>query len=177
MTLSGWLRDYLYIPLGGSHCSIRLWIISIMITFLLCGLWHGAAWTFVAWGGYFGLLIILERPFREHIQRMSAWLAIPVTNIFVIIGWVFFKASNLGESLQWLRAMFGFGGGKLGNYSPAILLILIGCLQVSCWCGLFKLNKMPQGKIWNDVALVALLFACFVSIMGVKASPFLYYQF
>ena len=177
MTLSGWLRDYLYIPLGGSHCSTRSWIINIMVTFLLCGLWHGASWTFVVWGGYFGLLVIIERPFREHIQRASAWLVVPITNIFVIIGWVFFKASTFGESMKWLRAMFGFGGGEFGNYTPPILIVFMVCLQVSCWCGLFQVNNIRQGKIWSDLALVAVLMACFVSIMGVKVSPFLYYQF
>ena len=177
MTLSGWLRDYLYIPLGGSRCATPVWMINIMITFLLCGLWHGAAWTFVGWGGYFGLLIIIERPFRERIKRASSWVVIPVTNFFVLIGWVFFKAGSFAESLQWLRAMFGLGGAQMGSFSSVAALALVVVFQVSCWFGFFRPKRIWLGSSWSDAALIAVFVLCFVSIMGVDVSPFLYYQF
>jgi len=150
-----------------------------MITFLLCGLWHGASWTFIIWGGYFGILIILERPFREHIQRAPAYLVIPVTNLLVIIGWVFFKARSVEESIIWLRAMFGFGSSWQSNFLllPNSHLIFLICFQIGCWSGLFKTTKIKQGSRWSDPLLILVFLASFVSIMGVEVSPFLYYQF
>ena len=177
MTLSGWLRDYLYIPLGGSRCRTGRWVVNIMVTFLLCGLWHGAAWTFVAWGGYYGILLIIERPFRKQIQDASKWVAIPLTNILVIIGWVFFKAETLDESILWLRAMFDFGGIGFTEIQPVGHVVVLTAFLVACWSGGFRVDRMFQGEPWCDTALVAVFLACFVSIMGVDVSPFLYYQF
>lgn len=90
MSLSYWLRDYLYIPLGGSRCSALRNYLNIMITMLLCGLWHGASWNFVLWGGYFGILLIIERIIRQKLTiRIPEWNIILLTYFFVIIGWFF----------------------------------------------------------------------------------------
>ncbi len=177
MTLSGWLRDYLYIPLGGSRCSQGRWVVNIMITFLLCGLWHGPSWTFVAWGGYHGILIILERPFRHLLQRTNKWLIVPVTNFFVVIGWVFFKAETLNESMLWLRTMFSPQNLTLSTLQPAGHFLFLTLFLVACWSGWFRMNRFFQGDKWFDAALIVVFLACFVSIMGVNVSPFLYYQF
>jgi alginate O-acetyltransferase complex protein AlgI len=177
MTLSGWLRDYLYIPLGGSRCSTNKWIFNIMVTFLLCGLWHGASWTFVVWGGYFGILIILERPYRKYLQHIPRWLLIPLINILVIIGWVFFKAASLNESVGWLKAMFGYSDGSFLSTQPPWHIVLLGVLMVICWGRWFRMDKILEGNKYLDVVFLVLFVASIVSILGVNSSPFLYFQF
>lgn len=150
---------------------------NIMITFLLCGLWHGASWTFVAWGGYYGLLIILERPFRSYINSASKWVIIPLTNLFVTIGWVFFKAETIDESLLWLGKMFDLSTIFAGQVVEWWHIAILGTVLAGCWSGKFGTKGMLRGSKSFDAVIVVLFLACFVSIMGVQASPFLYFQF
>jgi alginate O-acetyltransferase complex protein AlgI len=177
MSLSGWLRDYLYIPLGGSRCSNISWTRNIMVTFLLCGLWHGASWTFVVWGGYFGALIVIERPFRNKIQSLPKWLIIPSTYLFVVVGWVFFKAQTLAESFDWLKLMFSFSVKHYDNLPPISLLLVLLLIQVFCLNCYVNFNKLFTGTIPGDMGILVILIGCLISILGIEVSPFLYYQF
>jgi alginate O-acetyltransferase complex protein AlgI len=179
ISLSRWLRDYLYIPLGGSRCGWKLYARNIVFTMTLCGLWHGAAWTYVTWGGYYGILLLMERPFRARFARIPSWLIIPATNLLVVIGWVFFRARTMGQAGEWLGAMAGFSPlSPMGQALPApILLFLLFFLQSTCW-----LAKTPHISLRSagpalDCGLALLLVICFVTIMGENVSQFLYYQF
>jgi alginate O-acetyltransferase complex protein AlgI len=108
LTLSSWFRDYLYIPLGGNRRGPARTVFNLGIVFFLCGLWHGAAYTFVIWGLYHGLLLILERFFIPGRQTgPDVRLRRIITFLLVMIGWVFFRAHSLGEALAFLRAMVG----------------------------------------------------------------------
>lgn len=179
MTLSAWLRDYLYIPLGGSKIPGYRWLINILVTFLLCGLWHGASWTFVLWGGYHGLLIVLERPFRKKIQLLPVWIVIPLTNILVIFGWVFFRAETTRQAGSWVGAMtdlpsaFQFSQ----NVPPGIFIFFLLGLQFSCWINPLKVERMTSGTFLTDAGLIVLFILCIVVVQGIEVSPFLYYQF
>jgi len=178
MTLSGWLKDYLYIPLGGSRCKKNRWVFNIFITFLLCGLWHGPAWTFVLWGGYHGMLIILERPFREKIVNFSPWLRIILVNFLVVFGWVLFKAESLGQAVSWYAAMFGLAGEQTSlSYTPILLLIFMPVVLFGCWSERVKVVLSLQPKVIMDIVLALLLIISVVIILGEQVSPFLYYQF
>src|SRR5580693_498388 len=113
MSLSRWLRDYLYIPLGGNRHGTLLTYRNLMLTMLLGGLWHGASWNFVIWGGYHGALLSLERMFRGNRPVREDWnwlypLKAVITFTLVMIGWVFFRAADLPQSLQVLSQMFRF---------------------------------------------------------------------
>jgi alginate O-acetyltransferase complex protein AlgI len=110
MTLSRWFRDYLYIPLGGNrHGTLRTFA-NLWIVFFLCGLWHGAGLTFIVWGLYHGLLLILERYAHVRLRwRPAGMLAIAVTFVLVTIGWVFFRAPTLSAAGHYLSAMFLLG--------------------------------------------------------------------
>src|SRR5262249_38776219 len=111
MSLSRWLRDYLYIPLGGNRHGTLMTYRNLMLTMLLGGLWHGASWNFVIWGGYHGALLSLERRVRGKAAQIAAWpwlypLKAALTFLLVLLGWVFFRARTFGDSAWVLRQMF-----------------------------------------------------------------------
>ena len=119
ISLSTWLRDYLYIPLGGNRKGNVRTYVNLMLTMLLGGLWHGASWTFVVWGGYHGLLLAIDRqvramggkkePFWMH-GALLPWVARIVTFVLVSIGWVFFRAETFSDAAQVLQSMTGMKG-------------------------------------------------------------------
>ena len=108
ISLGTWFREYVYIPLGGNRVSAAKHIRNILIVWVLTGLWHGAAWNFVLWGLYYGLLLLLEKYVlcRIKLPKVIGWL---YTTVLVIVGWVFFSGESLAQSIAILKAMFGFG--------------------------------------------------------------------
>ena len=108
MTLSRWFRDYVYIPLGGNREGSWHTYRNLMIVFVLCGLWHGAATTFLAWGIYHGALLIAERLYRERFgERSRGPLAWATTFLLVMIGWVFFRSASLADAWHFIGVLFG----------------------------------------------------------------------
>src|SRR5947208_4044549 len=108
MTLSRFLRDYLYFPLGGNRRgSVRRYV-NLMITMLLGGLWHGAAWTFVIWGGLHGAMLVAVHLLRERLPQWKTrrWVAIPATFYFVTLAWVYFRAPDIGTAHRVLLGPF-----------------------------------------------------------------------
>jgi alginate O-acetyltransferase complex protein AlgI len=136
ISLSNWFRDYLYIPLGGNQAGICRLYINLVIVFLLCGLWHGANWTFVFWGLYHGLFLVLERiGFDRIINRLWQPFQHIYTLLVVIIGWVFFRSDDLVYSLAFLKAMFGMGESSdaihpIGEYmtNELIVTLIVGAV-------------------------------------------------
>lgn len=179
MTLSAWLRDYLYIPLGGSRVPWPRMSVNILFTMLLCGLWHGAAWNYVLWGGYFGLLLLVERPFRPLIQRTSRLIVIPGTYILVLMGWVLFKANSIAQAKVWLSSM-----ADLTSFTPTQLsqlpitgVAFIAITQLACWLWPQEPHLMPATVPLRRTAVVVMFLASTMVILGKEVSPFLYYQF
>ena len=136
ITLSRFLRDYLYIPLGGNRKGTTRRYINLMITMLLGGLWHGAGWTFVIWGGLHGIYLVINHGWRALKSILKPTFKIPsflannvswlITFIAVVIAWVFFRAPNMHSALQVLEAMFGLNGFGLsisGELSRRTLLL------------------------------------------------------
>jgi len=106
LSLSKWFRDYLYVPLGGNRASPLRVSCNLLVVFLLCGLWHGASWNFVFWGGFHGFLLIIERgKFGSILDKVPRLLASLYTMLMVIIGWVFFRAETFSYGLHYLRVM------------------------------------------------------------------------
>jgi alginate O-acetyltransferase complex protein AlgI len=110
ITLGGFLRDYLYIPLGGNRSGPLRQTGNLMITMLLCGLWHGAAWNFVIWGGLHGLLIVIHKQYRRLFPPLPAPIGQALTLLAVILAWVPFRAATLSQTLAMLQGMAGFNG-------------------------------------------------------------------
>jgi len=129
MTLSSFLRDYLYIPLGGNRGTVARTFFTVMATMLLCGLWHGAGWTFIAWGALHGGAICINRLWARspwHLPRIAAW---GVTMIFVILGWVLFRAESFDVAATMLTGMGSPGAFTAGDIDTEdMVFVLIGAL-------------------------------------------------
>lgn len=134
ISLTSWFRDYVYIPLGGGRCRLARKIGNTMAVFLLSGLWHGANWTFVAWGGLHGLFFIPILVRGKAAKPMSFIISWPLTMLAVIVGWMFFFAPSISVALQWIKGMFvpigcnihglGLGSCALAFLFGAIMLVV-----------------------------------------------------
>jgi alginate O-acetyltransferase complex protein AlgI len=191
MTLSTWFRDYLYIPLGGSRAGRTRTIVNILITFTLCGLWHGANWTFVVWGFLNGLmfvpLILLNRHQAEKtivahdrmLPTASDALAILATQSFVLISWVFFRAESLGQAGLYLsRALtHPWLGLDYERYSEG--LCLCGAILAIEWLQRHKTFGLEIGNWPIPVRYAAYtgMIALIVELGSRTTVPFLYFQF
>ena len=179
MSLSFWLRDYLYIPLGGSRGTVSRTARNLFITMFLGGLWHGAGWTFVVWGLYHGVLLAAHALLRDRgwVPRFRL-LAHAATFLAVMIGWVFFRATSLTEAGQLLATMTGLrqGEGGLGYLisSPAELGLVAAALGVVWFVPNTWEVRFPRTR-WAAAGLAALFVLC--ALQFATPSPFIYFQF
>ncbi len=185
-SLSGWFRDYVYIPLGGSRVCLWKQIRNLLIVWLLTGLWHGAAWNFVAWGGWYALLLLGEKfVWKKWAEKAPAPLGWLCTMLAVLIGWVFFRSADLSSAFSYLKTMAGFGASwgsgqavyYLIEYWPEWIVGLFACLPIK---GHLE-KKLPEEhflRVWG-VRLLAmvLLMASFMEITTGTFNPFLYFRF
>jgi alginate O-acetyltransferase complex protein AlgI len=182
ISLSTWLRDYLYIPLGGNRRGRWMTYRNLMITMLLGGLWHGASWNFLIWGGYHGALLSLERatggseprPHRIPLDPLRAIL----TFALVTIGWVFFRASDLHQSASVIGQMFAGPHGKsllLPWHIGLAAVALAIALAEERWEAVDRLMTAPG---WAYAAALAAMLFCLELFGVIDASiPFIYFQF
>ena len=184
LSLSTWLRDYLYIPLGGNRKgSVRTYI-NLALVMLLGGLWHGASWNFLIWGGIHGGYLAFERAQgKESIyHKLPALLQIVITFFIVLIAWVFFRADTLPDAAQYLKCMFGGATPGQGEavrgliYNPyyVVNFILAG---VTIWA-LPQTWDFTRRLTWPKIAWCILLF--FVSLVALTTqsyNPFIYFIF
>jgi D-alanyl-lipoteichoic acid acyltransferase DltB (MBOAT superfamily) len=185
MTLSRWLRDYLYIPLGGNRHGTLNTYRNLMLTMLLGGLWHGASWNFVAWGGYHGALLSIERMLGRKMfeQRPPGWLypfRAVLTTALVTVGWVFFRASDFTQSRYIIGQMFSFTHSFPVFDLPHWLLwlavfSLLVALAEERWDLFDRLSKGPAITYIAAMILAMLM----VELFGVidRQIPFVYFQF
>ncbi len=184
VSLSTWLRDYLYIPLGGNRVARRLVYRNILLTMLLGGLWHGAAWTFVLWGGLHGLGLIVHRFWQEKIAdwpRLAGamvWLRWPMTLYFVCLAWVLFRATDLEQAGVVLRS-FVLGRGNGTRALPVWLLGVVLIFGLLHW-----LNARGEFARWwrrGPDLLFAAGYGCAVAgvllFVPTHYTPFIYFQF
>jgi alginate O-acetyltransferase complex protein AlgI len=178
MSLSSWLRDYLFIPLGGSRGTTFATVRNLLITFLLAGLWHGPAWTFVFWGllwGVFQSFHVLMR--KWGLTPSWVWLNRLLTFLAAVLAWVFFRAASMSEAFDVLRAMIGLNGVKGGALLPLApvlaLLIVAGLLWVNFAPNTWQIK--PQPKLRYALVIGILVGASLLTLSA--PSPFLYFQF
>ena len=186
ISLSSWFRDYVYIPLGGSRKG-NIYI-NLFIVFLLTGIWHGAKWSFIAWGLWHGFFIILEKWLSKQkwnvmIPGVLRWL---YTMGVVVLGWIFFRANSLLEALEYFKRMVGRGyfyfqpfGWRyyLNNKVIFVLVIaiLLSVLPVKSWVE--RLRRYSGGEIVLKVLSVLLLITSLLVIVNSSYSPFIYFRF
>lgn len=178
ISLSSCLRDYLYIPLGGNRLGEWKTYRNLMITMLLGGLWHGASWTFVVWGAYHGVLLALYRRFAALWDPLPALLRQGLMFLLVVIGWVFFRATDMAMAGSLLAAMFTPVAGTMMASSGVFLAFLVlAMLWSMAGSNAFEWHA---GFRWNPrlaYALALIFGGCCALIMGGRNSPFLYFQF
>ena len=186
MTLSGWFRDYVYIPLGGSRVSRGRWAVNLAAVWLLTGLWHGAAWNFLRWGGLYGVLLVAE---KFWLGGLISWLGPVVPRLYValvtMLGFVLFNADGLSGVRADLSGLFGAGGlplwsGETGYYfsSYAILLVL-ALVGATPWPRrLYRRLEHCRGTaVVEPVVLTAVLVLCTAALVDGSFNPFLYFRF
>ena len=176
ISLSTCLRDYLYIPFGGNRHGTRKTYRNLMLTMLIGGLWHGAAWTFVAWGAYHGALLALYKRFGARWDRLPAATRQIGMFALVVVGWVLFRATSFGMAMGLLHAMFV---PTAGAFLPQPVLV-IAVLAVAAWWGMIGPNvyQMNHELTWRRQIIVTASFAASLAlIIGSPFSPFLYFQF
>ena len=184
LSLSTWLRDYLYIPLGGNRKgSVRTYI-NLALVMLLGGLWHGASWNFLIWGGIHGGYLAFERAQgKESIyHKLPALLQIVITFFIVLIAWVFFRADTLPDAAQYLKCMFGGATPGQGEavrgliYNPYYVVNFL-LAAVTIWA-LPQTWDFTRRLTWPKIAWCILLF--FISLIALTTqsyNPFIYFIF
>jgi alginate O-acetyltransferase complex protein AlgI len=176
MSLSRWLRDYLYIPLGGNRRGPWQTYRNLMLTMLLGGLWHGASWNFVVWGGYHGALLSMERLTGADRRRGAAW--IPLTFLLTAAGWVFFRARTFADAGYVFTQLISPAVNKfpLGPWEARLAILSVGlAFAEERWGWFDRLTRLPAAAYAAAIATLLLL----IETLGVTdaAIPFLYFQF
>lgn len=189
ISLSGWFREYLYIPLGGSRKGPKRQIFNLLVVFLATGLWHGASWQFVVWGMWHGIMIVLEKLFLLHwLERCPRWVGCVYTMLNFILSVVIFRAPGLHAGLGWLRAMLlptaGNGAYPCMRYldGRTVLLALVGialCGPVQTLLPRLREELFAQkapGTV-QGLTLLLLLFLCVMLLVSGTYNPFIYFRF
>ena len=189
MSLGSWFRDYLYIPLGGNRVPRGRWIFNIAVVWAATGLWHGAAWNFVAWGIFFAVLLVLEKLFLKKWRERSPVLGHAYVMLLVIISFVLFDATSLRGAGETIGAMFGAGGlpavsfealYNLRSYAVVLILGIIGSTPLPK-LAVERIRKTSGGAVLinaaEPVALVALLAVSTAFLIDGSFNPFLYFRF
>jgi alginate O-acetyltransferase complex protein AlgI len=182
ISLSTWLRDYLYIPLGGNRGSRFATYRNLFVTMLLGGLWHGANWTFVAWGAYHGIALALERATGTGrgvpVTGAARIVRVAATFVIVVCGWVLFRSQSFAQAFAVYRAMFAGGGGGAPTLPVWPLVLLAGAIAIGI--------AQERGAAWNwrtrpvalqIATLTGLLLLVEIASWPGPAAPFIYFKF
>ena len=198
ISLSNWMKEYLYIPLGGNRGSVARTAVNLWIVFVLSGLWHGASWNFLVWGMYHGFFMSLGKVSRGlRWPRLPPWLAIPTTFLLVTLGWVLFRANDLGHALAYLQRMSGIGAGAATV--PSSMLwhkALVGPRSAATLCAAAVISFVPvfggggrarwqSGPGWTMPVRACLSYGASVVVLvwsiaaltAGKFNPFIYFKF
>jgi alginate O-acetyltransferase complex protein AlgI len=187
ITLSSWLRDYLYIPLGGNRTGPLRTYFNLMLTMLLGGLWHGAAWTFVIWGGLHGLFLSVERFAKNRwsitFNTAKFYIGFPLallTYFFVNLTWVFFRAQDFGTAWNMLISMFSFSDGARVLHTLDIIivsLIIVGMLLVHWFMRNTTVKDVLQKTDWKIIGIGWAIMLFLLIISQGSGDSFIYFQF
>lgn len=200
ITLSNWMRLYLYIPLGGNRVSPLRMYFNLWTVFLISGLWHGASWTFVFWGAYYGFFLCLEKAFAGRMPiAIPGVLRQAGTFLIVMVGWVFFRSDSFGQAGAMLGAMFGLTGANRADVIPwgwvfdtqaLATLALAAVISLLPWSLLADRpwarwmqsggdhGTLSTGATFGRFAIAAtLLFGATTTLVSLGYTPFLYFRF
>ena len=188
ISLSQWFRDYLYIPLGGNRVDKNTYIRNIFIVWFCTGLWHGANWTFILWGLYYGCLLLLEKFFlREKLEKLPKPISHIYTLLVVLIGWVFFMSPNITTAFTTLGKMIGIGATTFANnqakfmlksYFIVFVLAILLSTKVYDRIQIFVYNQYKMKAVYTTWTIyIILIIVCIAFIVGGTYHSFLYFAF
>ena len=180
ISLSTWFKEYVYIPLGGNRRGLPRQIVNIAIVWLLTGLWHGASWNFVLWGGYYALLLIAEKVFLlKLLRKCPRWVGHLYAVFAVMLGWALFYFESLGELAAFLTRLFT---DAASTASANVLLGYLPILLAAAAASTPLLKKLPLKKTAGAealriAALAVLLLLCVAALVNQSYNPFIYFRF
>jgi D-alanyl-lipoteichoic acid acyltransferase DltB (MBOAT superfamily) len=179
MTLSRFLRDFLYIPLGGSRRGRLLTYRNLMITMVLGGLWHGAAWTFVLWGAFHGVGLVTEHALGGRLSRLPGWLRWLVTFHLVVFGWILFRSESVALVGTFLGRLFVPGAATLWSAPVVLAIMVVIGLQLLPADGVERLQVRLERvrPVVLAVGLTALVLLVGATVSGQGVAPFIYFRF
>ena len=189
MSLGSWFRDYVYIPLGGNRVSRAKWFRNIFIVWLLTGLWHGAAWTFILWGLFFAVFLTAEKLWYGRALAETRIFKHLYVLLLIVVSFVLFDAASVQDALRTIAALFGLGGLPLtdplsryylDSYSGVFLLAAVGATPLPAAI-VRQLSESKLGgkllSVLEPAALLALLAAVTAYLVDGSFNPFLYFRF
>jgi len=189
ITLGSWMRDYLYIPLGGNRVSTRRMYFNLWVVFLISGLWHGAAWTFIIWGAFHGAFLILDRLFLgRFLKKIGTIPATAFTYFIVLMGWVFFRATDFSHAIHYIYQLFSFDFNGMYFYtSNKFWVMLIVGLLFAFWGmipaiekavnDLFEANQSLKKQFFQTLIALFLIGYCLLEVTSSTFNPFIYFRF
>lgn len=185
ISLSTWFKEYVYIPLGGNRKGVKRQILNLLIVWGLTGLWHGAAYNFVLWGLYYGLLLILEKfVLKKFLDRLPSFVQHIYTLFIVIIGWGLFYFTDVGQLGEFMVDLFNFGNGICGNQAFNLIMsnlpMLIIAAVASTPLAAMLYNRFEHTRfMWIPETLycMGVLAVSTASLVNQSYNPFLYFRF
>ena len=183
ISLGSWLRDYVYIPLGGNRCGKLKWLRNIVVVWLVTGLWHGAAWTFAAWGLFFAAMLLGEKlVWGKALEKLPRAVRVAYTMLLVIVSFVIFNADSLSSAWAQLGGMLGIGVGAASSADVYYALSFLPLIAI-CWVGATPLPKLLCARLQKSRTVLEPLICAgillLVTAFLVEGSfnPFLYFRF
>lgn len=186
MSLGSWFRDYVYIPLGGNRCKPIRHVFNILVVWGLTGLWHGAGWTFISWGMWFGVLLILEKLFlRKYLEKAPSFVSRIYVILAVVLSFVLFNAENFTQAWADITAMFGFAGipfctedtlYNLRSYLVLLAVAFTAATPIYRKIG-HKLEKTTVAVVLEPICVAAILILSTAYLVDGSFNPFLYFRF
>lgn len=184
ISLSTWFRDYIYIPLGGNRVSMLRWILNIAIVWFTTGLWHGAAWNFVLWGVYFGVLLVLEKLFLGKVLSFLKGINHLIVIFLIMISWVIFNSHSVEQIMIFIQRMIFIQPYDMntlielnfGNYWPYYVLGLLFSAPIIPWLD----TQCKTSTIYNftkKLIVLALFILCIIFLIDSSYNPFIYFKF
>ena len=185
ISLSSWFRDYVYFPLGGSYSKkVSRRIFNLLVVWALTGLWHGAAWNFVFWGMYYGIILIIEKYLLDKILQKMPGLCLHIYTMFIVmVGWIFFSSADLGAAIRYLSVMFGVTAHGFADVTTLYhlrtsgLLLLFGCIASTPYPIESFRKFLDRHAVIALLAVFGILLLSTAYLVYSSYNPFLYFRF
>jgi len=187
MTLGAWLKDYLYIPLGGNRVKPWRMYLNLFIVFLVCGFWHGAGWNFILWGLWHGFFIICDKLFIDKLlSKVNRYIRVVLTYLVVTVGWIFFRVSSLKDALFYVRECFSFHHTSVALtpeficfFCVAIIFSFITLLKPGQKMQEFCYSELRSNKshVFTFCGAIILMLASAAYLSASGFNPFIYFKF